>query len=60
MLNPKLKDRYEVTDRVTAPIFRNAILGVIDLSKIGEEVAEKLVKSGHLKKVAPKKKAEKE
>lgn len=60
MLNPDLKGRYEVTDKVFAQKFRNNILGVVDLGTISEAVAEKLVKSGHLVKVSAKKKETKE
>lgn len=55
MLNPELKGKYEVTDKVKNPKFRNALYGVIDLGTITEPMADKLVKTGHLKKVSPKK-----
>lgn len=49
MLPDNLKDKYEVTGKVTAARFRNATLGLVDLGKISEPMAKKLVKTGHLK-----------
>ncbi|WP_373399698.1 hypothetical protein V8V91_08575 [Algoriphagus halophilus] len=55
-INPALKGKYEATDKVTSQKFINGILGKIDLETINDPMAEKLVKSGHLKKVSAKKK----
>lgn len=52
MLSEKLKSKYAVTDKVTAAKFRNATLGLVDLGTISEDLAKKLVKTGHLKPIA--------
>lgn len=52
----KLKDRYAVTDKVIARRFEHRYLGVIDLANISEIMAEKLVATGHLKRIVRKKK----
>lgn len=59
MLPDHLKDKYEVTKRVTAAKFRNATLGLVDIGNISEALAKKLVKTGHLKFIGkPEPKAE--
>lgn len=60
-INPELKDKYQPTDKVTAGKFEHRYLGVVDLQTIHPIMAEKLVKTGHLKKVkeTPPKEAKK-
>lgn len=58
MLNPDLKGKFEVTDKVKWAKFRHATLGLVDLGKIHEKMAEKLVKHGYLVRVTAKKKNE--
>ena len=58
-LNPELSKRYAVAKSVRMGRFNHVYLGVIDLAKITEKQAEKLLKTGHLtlkpvKKTAPK------
>lgn len=50
MLNPVLKGKYEVTAKVIAPKWIHVSLGKIDLAKISEPMADKLVKKGYLVK----------
>jgi len=59
MLNPELKGRFEVTEKVTAPKFRHVLFGLVDLAKISEPLAEKLVKKGYLKLVKEEEKPKK-
>lgn len=58
MLPDSLKDKYAVTKKVKSPRFNNAVLGIVDLGKITEPLAKKLVKTGHLVEIDKKSKTE--
>jgi len=51
-LNKSLENKYKVTDKVILGKFEHRYLGRIDLEKIDEKMAERLVKTGHLKRIA--------
>ena len=52
VLPEKLAGLYKVADGVLQ-VFADNELGLIDLSNINEDMAEKLVKRGHLIKISP-------
>ena len=55
-----LQGSYEPTDKVIGQRFEHSYLGKIDLSKINETMAKKLVRTGHLKELKTPKEKEKE
>lgn len=53
-LDKKISDKYTLTDKAKFQRFEHVQLGHIDLSKLSEPLAKKLVITGHLAVLVPK------